>query len=263
MITSTTNEKVKLVKALFQRKARQEKGLFIVEGVRLVEEAYRTRLKPEFVLYTSDLSERGQQLVKRWHGSGAVCLQVTPGVMKACTETETPQGILAVLPFVDRILPLRPTLSVVVDGVRDPGNLGTLLRTAAAAGVDEVLLAPGTVDIYNPKVVRAGMGAHFYLPIAAMTWLAINARLAGMQVWLADANGEQPYAAIDWTGPSALIIGGEAAGASPDALKMAAARTRIPMYNQIESLNAAVAAAVILFEAARQRASLAPTPSGA
>lgn len=258
MITSTTNEKVKLVKALFQRKTRQEKGLFIVEGVRLAEEAYRARLKPEFVLYTSDLSERGQQLVKHWHGSGAVCLEVTAGVMKACTETETPQGILAVLPFVDRILPLRPTLSVVVDGVRDPGNLGTLLRTAAAAGADEVLLAPGTVDVYNPKVVRAGMGAHFYLPIAAMTWPAISARLTGVQIWLADANGEQPYTAIDWTLPSALIIGGEAEGASPDALKLASGRARIPMHNKIESLNAAVSAAVILFEAARQRTGLAP-----
>ncbi len=254
MITSATNDKVKLARALFQRKTRQEKGLFVVEGVRLAAEAYRANVKPEFVFYTADLSPSGQKLIERWHGSGVVCLEVSPGVMKLCTDTETPQGILAVLPFVNKPPAIQPTLCVVADSLRDPGNLGTLLRTAAAAGTHEVILSPGTVDMYNPKVVRAAMGAHFFLPILSLTWPAITTRLSGMQVWLAEARGDQTYTQVDWTRPSALIIGGEAEGASPEAQKIAGGRVSIPMSNKIESLNAAIAAAVILFEAARQRA---------
>ncbi len=257
MITSTTNERVKLVKALFQRKTRQEKGLFVVEGVRLAEETFRANVQPDYVFYTAELAERGQELVRRWHGSGVVCLEVTPGVMRVCTDTETPSGLLAVLPFVPQHLIQQPALSVVADGLRDPGNLGTLLRTAAAAGVDEVLLGPGTVDVYNPKVVRAAMGAHFRISIISLTWQSIAKRLAGMQVWLADSKGERTYTELDWTVPSALLIGGEAEGASPEANGLASGRVRIPLGNEVESLNAAVAAAVILFEAARQRAGLA------
>lgn len=253
MITSTTNEKVKLVRALFQRKTRQEKGLFVVEGARLAAEVQRANARPEFVFYTADLTEQAQKLVERWHGSGVVCLEVSPGVMKVCTDTETPQGLLAVLPFINEPPLQSPQLCVVADTLRDPGNLGTLLRTATAAGADEVLLSPGTVDIYNPKVVRAAMGAHFRLPITAMTWPAIAARLTSMQVWLADAKGEHVYTEIDWTAPSAIIIGGEAEGASAEAARMASGRVMIPMRNEVESLNAAVSAAVILFEVARQR----------
>lgn len=254
MITSTTNERVKFVRALSQRKTRQQEGRFVVEGLRLAEEALRAHLQPDLVFYTPDLAERGRELVDRWRGSGVVCLEVSPGVMKACAETETPSGLLAVLPFVDNPLPAQPTLCVVADTIRDPGNLGTLLRTAAAAGADEVLLSPGTVDVYNAKVVRAGMGAHLGLPIATLTWQAIGARLTGLQVWLADSGGDLPYTDLDWNAPSAVIIGGEAEGASPDAGKIASGRVYIPMHRQIESLNAAVSAAVILFEAARQRA---------
>lgn len=261
MITSTTNERVKFVRALSQRKTRQEKGRFVAEGVRLVEEAYRAQARPDFIFYTADLSDRGRDLVERWRGSGGVCLEVSPGVMKACADTENPQGLLAVLPLVDRWLPNHPTLSVIADEIRDPGNLGTLLRTAAAAGADEVLLAPGTVDAYNPRAVRAAVGAHFRLPIAAMTWPAIAAHLAGVRVWLADARGEHLYTQVDWTQPSALIVGGEAEGASPEAQKMAGGRVSIPMQHGLESLNAAVASAVILFEAVRQRAQLALQPT--
>ncbi len=253
MITSTTNEKVKFAKALSQRKTRQEKGRFVIEGVRLAEEAYRAHLQPDFVFYTGDMSERGREMVERWRGGGVVCLEVSAGVMKAAADTETPQGLLAVLPFVNLWIPERPSLCVIADEVRDPGNLGALLRTAAAAGADAALLGPGTVDAYNPKVVRSAMGAHLHLPIAAMSWPVIRERLAGMQVWLADARGELAYTDVDWTVPSALIVGGEAEGASAEAHKIASGRVMIPMHRETESLNAAIAAAVLLFEAARQR----------
>lgn len=257
MITSTTNERVKFVRALSRRKTRQQEGRFVVEGIRLAEEAWRANVRPDFVFYTADLAQRGKELVERWHASGVVCLEVSPGVMKASSDTESPAGLLAVIPFADKLLPHSPTLCVIADGIRDPGNLGTLLRTASAAGADSVLLGPGTVDVYNSKVVRAAMGAHFHLPIRTMTWPAIGSRLPNIQVWLADAHGKMPYFEVDWTAPSALIIGGEAEGSGPESEQFAAGRVSIPMHHEAESLNAAVAAAVILFEAARQRSGLA------
>jgi TrmH family RNA methyltransferase len=155
-----------------------------------------------------------------------------------------------VVPFVN--LPPRPGLILVLDQVRDPGNLGTILRTAEAAGAGQVLLAPGTVDVYNPKVVRGAMGAHFRLPVATLEWPAISQRVAERAVWLADATGEVAYDAVDWTQPAALIVGGEATGAGEEATALATGRVSIPMAGRAESLNAAMAATVLLFEAARQ-----------
>jgi TrmH family RNA methyltransferase len=253
MITSASNDRVKYVRALSHRKARQEEGRFVVEGVRLIEEAVRANVRPDFLFFTAEAGERGQKLVERLHATGVVCLDVTPGVMRICSETETPPGILAVVTIPSPLLPQHSTLSVVADALRDPGNLGTLLRTAAAAGVDEVLLGPGTVDAYNPKVVRGAMGTHFRLPMAAMTWPTITQHLAGRPVWLADVRGATLYTQVDWTQPSALIVGGEAEGTSAEASALATERVSIPMQHGIESLNAAVATAVILFEARRQR----------
>ncbi len=253
MITSVSNDRVKYVRALSRRKTRQEEGRFVIEGVRLIEEALRAHAQPDFVFYTADVGDAGRKLVERLHASGGVCLEVTPGVMRVCSDTETPPGILAVLPIPTPSLPQRPTLSVVADGLHDPGNLGTLLRTAAAAGADEVLLASGTVDAYNPKVVRGAMGTHFRLPVATMTWNGIAAHLSGVAIWVADARASLPYVGVDWSRPSALIVGGEAEGPSPEAEKLASGRISIPMDHGIESLNAAVASAVILFEARRQR----------
>jgi TrmH family RNA methyltransferase len=175
--------------------------------------------------------------------------------MAACTDTKTPQGILAVFPIPQLRPRPHPTFTLIVDRLRDPGNLGTMLRTALAAGVERVLLAPGTVDAGKPKVVRAAMGAHLYLPIAVLGWDAINEAVTGSDVWLAAADGELPYTAVDWTRPVALIVGSEAIGAGHKAEALALARVSIPMSVGVESLNAAVAAAIILFEAVRQRKS--------
>ncbi|MGD2041338.1 MAG: RNA methyltransferase, partial [Anaerolineae bacterium] len=113
--------------------------------------------------------------------------------------------------------------------------------------------SPGTVDLYNPKVVRGAMGAHFRLPVASLTWPAIAMRLARRRVWLADSAGATTYDVVDWTEPSALIVGGEASGAGAEAAGLARGRISIPMASDVESLNAAMAATTILFEAARQR----------
>ena len=182
--------------------------------------------------------------------------------MTGCSDTETPQGVLAVLPFPRHGIPREPSLVLIVDRLRVPGNLGTILRTAAAAAVELVLLPPGTVDPYNPKTVRGGMGAHFRLPILQLDWEGVERHLAGLDVWLAAAGEGIRYDQVDWRRPVALIVGGEASGAGERAARLATGelggercggRVRIPMPGGMESLNAAVAAGVVLFEIVRQR----------
>jgi TrmH family RNA methyltransferase len=144
---------------------------------------------------------------------------------------------------------------VVIDALQDPGNIGTLLRSSEAAGVGLVLCSRGSADVYSPKVVRAAMGAHFTLPVRAdLTWEEIGAELALCPVvYAADAEASMPYYAADWKQPAGLIIGSEAHGLSDEAVVWASHRIAIPMLGRTESLNAAVAGSVILFEALRQR----------
>ena len=254
MISSIANPKIKLVRALqAKRSARQAERLFVVEGVRLVEEAARAPQPPQLALHVADQDARGQAALDELRARGTAVECVTAAVMAAASGTETPPGLLAVapLPALTPSLPL--TLALALDGLRDPGNLGTILRTADAAGVDAVFLAPGTVDPFNPKVVRAAMGAHFHLPILPAGWEALAERLAGLAVWLAEAGEGTLYPQVDWRRPSALIIGSEAAGPGEAARRLAPRRVCIPMPGQAESLNAAVAAGILIFEAVRQR----------
>jgi TrmH family RNA methyltransferase len=255
MITSIANEKVKYVRSLYSRRARYRERHFVVEGIRLVREAFRAGIVPALVFYSEEVDALpgGQELLAEMQKGDAPAFAVSERVMKAMADTVSPQGVLAVVPFVELAPPLSPSLGLVVDGLRDPGNLGTILRSADAAGVEQVILAPKTVDPYNPKVVRGAMGAHFRLPIAALGWPEIAEALADVYVLLADARAERAYYEVDWTQPSALIIGGEAYGANQEARELAVATIAIPMHGGVESLNAAVAASVILFEAARQR----------
>ena len=254
MISSPANPKIKLIRNLHaKRAAREAEGLFVVEGVRLVEEALRAPGAPRLALYADGLDARAQAALEQAQARGAAVELVTPQVMAAASDAETPPGLLAVVPLPTRTPPALLSLALVLDGLRDPGNLGTILRTADAAGVQAVFLAPGTVDAYNPKVVRAAMGAHFHLPLLALGWEALTERLAGLALWLAEARAGVAYQQVDWRAPSALIIGSEAAGPSPAARRLASSPVNIPMPGQAESLNAAVAAGIILFEAARQR----------
>jgi TrmH family RNA methyltransferase len=158
---------------------------------------------------------------------------------------------------------------LVLDAVSDPGNLGTILRSALAADVDEVLLAPGCADPLAPKVVRAGSGAHFHLPMRTqLGWKAIEQVLSGApavhQVLASESRADRTYDSYDLTQRTALLIGNEAHGISAEARGLVTGTAGIPMWNKVESLNAAIAASVILFEAARQRrvAELARVESG-
>jgi TrmH family RNA methyltransferase len=253
MITSVQNDRVKHVRSLARRRVRQREGRFVIEGTRLLDELVGAGIEPALVFYTETWAEHpaGQRLLDLIRPPAEGIWPVSEAVMSASADTQTPQGVLAVVPFLD--LTPKPGLLLILDGIRDPGNLGTILRSAESAGVGDVLLAPGTVDLYNPKVVRGAMGAHFRLPVRSCDWEAVEERACGRVVWLADAAGGTVYDAVNWTGPSALIVGGEASGAGQEAGRVATARVSIPMAGGAESLNAAMAATVILFEAARQR----------
>lgn len=253
MITSNQNSKIKLVRALLGRaKERREAGAFVAEGVRLVEEAAKADWKFRFALYDETLSERGKSQVESLKSRGVDVEEVSASVMKSISETEAPQGILAVLEFTNLPIPQSPNFILIPDQIRDPGNLGTLLRSAAASGVQAVLIPPETTDAFAPKVLRSGMGAHFRLPIHPMSWEEIGKAVTGLQVYVADMDGQSCWE-TDLHQPIGLIIGSEAEGASESARKLANGKISIPMSGETESLNAGVAGSVLMFEVMRQR----------
>jgi RNA methyltransferase, TrmH family len=270
MITSAQNPKVQRVRGLLEkRKTREQEQAFVIEGVRLAEEALASGWQADLVLHSNQLGERGQMLLGGFASTGAEVVEIPPKLMESITGTETPQGIMVVLPLPDQnMLPLPDPLNFVViaDNLRDPGNLGTLLRTAGAAGAQAVLLSPGTADAFSPKVLRAGMGAHFRLPALHSGWGEIRAicknRQPRLQVILADAAAEMACWDVDLRQPLALIVSSEAEGPSTEARALATQAVTIPMPGQSESLNAAIAASILLFEVVRQRRDLTPADEG-
>ncbi len=253
-ISSPDNPRVKELRSLHRHAVRYRERLFLVEGVRLVEEALAAGLLPRLALYVAErLQEtpRGAALLARLAANRAAFATTAP-ILDHVADTVTPQGVVAAVPFPE-LAPQTEGLVLVLDQLRDPGNCGTILRTAEAAGASLVYCTSGTVDPFSPKVVRAGMGAHFRLPLRVAGWEEIAGLLAGHQVLLAEARGGRPYDAVDWRGPTALVVGGEASGPSAEARRLATTLVSIPMAAATESLNAAVAAGILLFEARRQR----------
>ena len=253
VITSAANPAIALVRALARRDRRAAEGAFVVEGVRAVHDALETGAVPRLLLVRQGEPESWRDLVLPARVPARV---VERRLFDRLSDVQTPQGILAVFPFPNLAPdPEDPTpLALVLDRLRDPGNLGTLLRSAAGAGVNAVYLSPETVDPWNPKVVRAGMGAHFRIPLIPLdagTLDELRERLPRRVV--ASAAATRPYDALNWTEAAALIIGGETEGIGPDLSEWATDEVGIPLARGVESLNAAVAGAVILFEAARQR----------
>ncbi|MCH7587553.1 MAG: RNA methyltransferase [Chloroflexi bacterium] len=254
MITSTSNARVKWVRALQTRPhARREEDVFVVEGIRMAYEAVIAELPVRLVFHTDHLSEQGRGLVNSLARLGAEVQTVSESVMAASSSTQTPPGLLVVLPIPKLRAPGEASLSLVIDRIADPGNLGSILRTALAVGVDTIYLMKGSVDPFNPKVVRAGMGAQLHLPILPSSPKDIGDRLSDVQLWVAQQGEGVPYYAVDWLHPVALAIGSEAHGASDILQARAQGRVHIPMQREAESLNAGIAAAVILFEIKRQR----------
>ncbi len=259
MITSIHNPKIQRVRELIQRRSRrEEEQAFVIEGARLIQEARQSGITLDLVLISSQPSPRATQLAGDFVADRIAVEEVSAELFNRISDTDNPQGILAIAR--QQPLPLPPCWDflVIADGLRDPGNLGTLLRTSAAAGADAIILTPQCADVYSPKVVRAGMGAHFKLAILHKTWQEImhlchSRPEQPAQLLVSDAENGAPCWQLNLRQPLALVIGSEAEGVSSTAQQAADQRIMIPMPGQVESLNAAVAAGILLFEVVRQR----------
>ena len=251
-ITSLQNKRVKYVKSLQTkgRLRRSEKKL-VLEGDRLIKDALLGGGQPDLVLYA--LVSADYELFASLQNRDCELLPVSDGVLSHISETKQTPGILVVFHIPKPRMPKQPDRVLILDAVREPGNMGTILRSAAAAGVDIAILAPGCADPYGAKVLRAGMGVHFRLPVVEAKWNEIRAYCTGLKLYSADAGGETTYTDVDWGEPWALIVGNEAHGISSDAQRISQSSLTIPMSRESESLNVASATTVILFEAKRQR----------
>ncbi len=231
-----------------------ESGQFIVEGERAVADAVDAGIHPDLIVVREDYAPASIALANVIDAAEGRLRVLDAARFDSVTDTVHPQGVLAILPLPPQFgLAADASLIVLLDGIRDPGNMGTLLRSAAAAGVDAVVIGDGSVDVYNPKVVRAAMGAHFRVPILALSDVDPE-RLTSVPLRaMAEAGANQDYDQVGWAGPALLVIGSEADGPGPMGRALATTGIAIPMTGGIESLNAAVAGSVILFEIARQR----------
>lgn len=251
MLTSAANPAIKRIRSLQRRKFRWQERAFVVEGVRAVQDVLAAGIEPETIV----LREHAEFALP--DGIFPVVRRVSADVFDGLTEVAHPQGVLAVVPMQPEApLPDVSTnpLVVYLDGVRDPGNMGTLFRSAAGAGVSHLIIGPECVDPYHPKAVRAAMGAH--LRIASSC--ANSGEFADYcrefpVIALADAGGNALYDSVSWQLASVMIVGGEAFGPTPESREVANVIVSIPLANGVESLNAGVAGSLLMFEAARQR----------
>ncbi len=253
-IVSRENPIYKLVRALSQKKVREKNGLFLIEGTRLIEEANSRGRKIKFFIINEIINN-----VPKINQDCQV-LRFPNNLFKKISDTVNSQGIIAVveqieISLTDIILGVNP-LVVVLNGLQDPGNLGTIIRTSAAAGASAVLLTKGTVDLYNPKVVRSTMGSLFQVPIVnglddneVVKWLNHNS----INIMVADLDGEEYYYSTNLKDPFALVIGNENRGPNDIWRNAAYKKIKIPILGSTESLNASLAAGIILYDAVRQR----------
>lgn len=259
MITSRKNFRLQLIRSLLQdRKCRDETGQFIIEGVRLVEDAANNKASITEVYYSQSLSERGRIQLNKFVNKGIFVEEVDESIFSSLMDTSTSQGIAAICNKTEPDLPEDLNFAIIADQLRDPGNLGTILRTAAAAGAQAVFTTPESVDLYSPKVLRSAMGAHFHIACAELGWdqlKGIKQKQTGskLSAYVAAMGGQKTFWQCDFTHPTLLIIGNEAEGATEKAFEYSDYRISIPMPGKFESLNAAVAAGVLMFEVVRQR----------
>jgi len=266
VLSNPRSDRVKAVRKLSGRSAREREGRFLAEGPQAVRAAVTARPDAVRELFaTPDAADRFPDLLAAAVAAGLAPVPVTPEVLATMTGDDgavTPQGLLAVCDLVT--VPLGPALAgaprlvAVLAAVQDPGNAGTVIRTADAAGADAVALTAGSVDVHNPKCVRSTAGSLFHLPVATGTSLdgTVGAlRAAGTRVLAADGAGDRDLDDLldagDLAAPTAWLFGNEANGLPPEAADLADAVVRVPIHGRAESLNVAVAAAVCLYATAR------------
>jgi TrmH family RNA methyltransferase len=257
MITSSQNPLVKQIRRLHRGKGRQEQSLLLLEGTHLLETAWDVNCFFETVCYTPQWQEKYSQLYEKVVTRSRRIECVSPEVIQQLATTVNPDGVVATI---DRDFqnssPLKPSkLGLILERIQDPGNLGTIIRAAVATGVDGLWLSEDSVELDNPKVLRASAGAWFHLPKQSHPDLGKVIRehqVWGIQVIATQMNGPKTYWEVDFTRPSIILLGNEGAGLSPDLAKLADETVRIPIAPGVESLNVAIAAALLLYEAQRQ-----------
>lgn len=261
MITSTSNRQIKWVKLLQQKgKVRKEENAFVAEGAKLVLETPTALCRQIFI---------AESYLEEWTKKKAECSEampqvpeeiVTDSVMKAMSDTSTPQGVLAIVRRpsyrLEELLTHHPLHLLLAEGIRDPGNLGTMFRTAEGAGATGVVLSPETVDLFNPKTVRSTMGSIYRVPfVVAEDWEETLRMIsaAGVSLYAAHLQGEAMYDTLDYRGDCGFLIGNESSGLTEETAAKADQYVKIPMGGRLESLNAAMASGLLMYEVNRQR----------
>ncbi|WP_246941041.1 TrmH family RNA methyltransferase [Bacillus pinisoli] len=243
-IESKKNPQVKQWKKLQTKKERDKTDLFIIEGAHLVEEALKYTGIVVELLYAESF-----QLPYSWNLDGIDLFLVTDDILHEIGDTETPQGVAAICRKPNVTLDNDLSSALLIDAVQDPGNLGTLIRTADAAGIDQIIIGDGTVDIFNSKVLRASQGSIFHIPISRgnlSEWIE-KLKSSGHAVYGTSLEGAEPYQQVHHAGPFALIVGNEGRGVQKELLSQTTQNLYIPIYGKAESLNVTIAAGILLY----------------
>ena len=256
MITAASNKKIKNLANLIQKtKARKEQDVFITEGIKMFLEADKEKIKEIYISET--FYEKG---IAREQIEQCNYEILSDDLFKKISDTQTPQGILCVMKQfhyqLDELVQKKNPLLLILEDIQDPGNLGTMVRTAEGAGVDGIIMTKGTVDIYNPKTIRSTMGSIYRMPfIYTDNLLDIMKQLQirNITLYAAHLKGKHYYHQMNFTGGTAFLIGNEGNGLKEETAKAADVYMKIPMEGKVESLNAAVASVILMYEAARQR----------
>ncbi|MTI56466.1 TrmH family RNA methyltransferase [Geosporobacter ferrireducens] len=261
-IFSAENAVIKHIKQLSRRKYRDKHKEYMIEGVRILCDALENRQRIKYAVFCDALyrAAGGENLLKQLAEQGVKVYHTTEKLYGEIAETESPQGIMAILPRIEMCLEQLPkkknSFYVLLDRIQDPGNLGTIIRTADSAGVDAILLTKGCVDLYNPKTIRATMGSIFHLPIfmledsqEGISFLKNNQ----IKILTTSLDAVSYHYEVDYRQDVVIVVGNEANGVSSTWMDAADALVKIPIPGKAESLNVSVAASIVLYEAVRQR----------
>lgn len=256
MITSAANSKVKnIIKLQKKARARKEQNSFVVEGIKMFQEAPEKQIKEVYI--SKSLFEKSTLMEKLSRLSYEV---VEDSVFIQMSDTKTPQGVLCVLEMFHYDLEQRLAYAngtwIILEDIQDPGNLGTILRTGEGAGIEGIIMTDHTVDIYNPKTIRSTMGSLYRVPFFVTNCIEEtlkNMEKKGFSIYAAHLEGSRFYDEFSYRGKTAFLIGNEGNGLKENTAKLATAYLKIPMEGHVESLNAAVASSILMYEAYRQK----------
>lgn len=254
-IESKDNNLFKETRKLKERKNRTKSSKYIIEGFRLVQEAFKAGLDIDYLVVTSDGSEKINSYLEEYLDDNMKIYEMTNALFNEIISTEKPQGIAAVVNMNEKPLDMNGNFYLLCDKVQDPGNLGTIIRTAHAVKADGIILTKGTVDIYNEKTIRSTMGSLFYVPIHydddKMT-LVNSLKDRDFKIVVTSLDTEKDFFQEDLKGKVLLTVGNEGNGVSDEVYELADTKVKIPMPGNAESLNVAIATSVIMYEKVRQ-----------